>query len=444
MAVTRIEEGGLGTDSFNLPVTLNGTDGSSTHAGDNIVLDASASGVDAGERLLFEGIPPDFANISTDTSVLSGATLTIDSGATIVNSGTATGFGGSDPSSADGDSLGTASLEWSDLYLADGGIIYFGNDQDITLTHVADTGLDFNGIFQVASGTVGAPSLSFTGDPDTGLFSVGGDELGIAVGGSRPIYSTNRKVCINDDATANMSSGLCINQTSYDNNIIELKSSDVGHGCTDIAETDSYGFILKHGNTEGGIRMEGITEGDQAMFFRAISANDLSGDTSTSNGHIHFKCHKISGTGIAGHSNTSNLMVVENNEAVQFVLKGNGQLHLTNTTIYALDEEDDAMLIRQLDLAGHKDKDNGPAGVIETQWDKFIEKNDAKLKEIGVLSSENDFIVAQPWIKLANGAIWQQRAMFETMKQVAEEMLPGFSEKLNKRLEEQKLPALPI
>ena len=46
-----------------------------------------------------------------------------------------------DPSSADGDSLGTASAEWSDLYLADGGIIYFGNDQDIRLTHNADKGL---------------------------------------------------------------------------------------------------------------------------------------------------------------------------------------------------------------------------------------------------------------------------------------------------------------
>ena len=46
-----------------------------------------------------------------------------------------------DPSSADGDSLGTASLEWSDLYLADGGIVYFGNDQDIRLTHNADKGL---------------------------------------------------------------------------------------------------------------------------------------------------------------------------------------------------------------------------------------------------------------------------------------------------------------
>ena len=74
-------------------------------------------------------------------NVLSGTTLTIDSGATITNSGTANGFGSSDPSSADGDSLGTASAEWSDLYLADGGIVYFGNDQDIRLTHNADKGL---------------------------------------------------------------------------------------------------------------------------------------------------------------------------------------------------------------------------------------------------------------------------------------------------------------
>ena len=49
--------------------------------------------------------------------------------------------GSADPSSADGDSLGTASAEWSDLYLADGGIVYFGNDQDVRLTHDADKGL---------------------------------------------------------------------------------------------------------------------------------------------------------------------------------------------------------------------------------------------------------------------------------------------------------------
>ena len=42
--------------------------------------------------------------------------------------------------SADGADSGTGK-EWSDLYLADGSVIYFGNDQDVTLTHVADTGL---------------------------------------------------------------------------------------------------------------------------------------------------------------------------------------------------------------------------------------------------------------------------------------------------------------
>ena len=68
----------------------------------------------------------------------------------------------SDPSSADGDSLGTASLEWSDLYLADGGIIYFGNDQDVTLTHVSDTGILLNGTmaiqFNDSSQYINAPS----------------------------------------------------------------------------------------------------------------------------------------------------------------------------------------------------------------------------------------------------------------------------------------------
>jgi len=45
------------------------------------------------------------------------------------------------PSSSDGISLGTSALEFSDLFLADGAVINFGDDQEIKLTHVADTGL---------------------------------------------------------------------------------------------------------------------------------------------------------------------------------------------------------------------------------------------------------------------------------------------------------------
>ena len=48
------------------------------------------------------------------------------------------------PISANSESLGTVSLEWSDAFFADGSILYFGDDQDVTLTHVADTGLTLN------------------------------------------------------------------------------------------------------------------------------------------------------------------------------------------------------------------------------------------------------------------------------------------------------------
>ena len=45
------------------------------------------------------------------------------------------------PASADGAALGSTSAEWSDLYLADSSVIYFGNDQDVTVTHDPDDGL---------------------------------------------------------------------------------------------------------------------------------------------------------------------------------------------------------------------------------------------------------------------------------------------------------------
>ena len=55
--------------------------------------------------------------------------------------GLVTALGGYAPMTADGASLGTNSLEFSDLFLADGALINFGNDQDVSLAHVADIGL---------------------------------------------------------------------------------------------------------------------------------------------------------------------------------------------------------------------------------------------------------------------------------------------------------------
>ena len=59
------------------------------------------------------------------------------------------------PSSSDGSSLGTTALEWSDLFLADGAVINFGDDQDVSLTHVADTGLLLSSTDQLQFGDSG-------------------------------------------------------------------------------------------------------------------------------------------------------------------------------------------------------------------------------------------------------------------------------------------------
>jgi len=75
---------------------------------------------------------------ATSTATVTNKTLT----SPVINTGT---FGTSIlPVSADGTTLGSASKEFSDLFLADSGTIQFGNDQDVTLTHVADTGLLLN------------------------------------------------------------------------------------------------------------------------------------------------------------------------------------------------------------------------------------------------------------------------------------------------------------
>ena len=74
------------------------------------------------------------------------------------------------PTSADGQALGSASLEWSDLFLADGGQILFGNSQEITLTHTADDGLVLK---HVGTGDGKEPSLTFqAGDIDIAVDDV--------------------------------------------------------------------------------------------------------------------------------------------------------------------------------------------------------------------------------------------------------------------------------
>ena len=77
------------------------------------------------------------------------------------------------PDAQDGAYLGTSSLQFSDLFLADAAVISFGDDNEITLTHVADNGLILK---HAATADDKFPTFTLqTGDTDIAI----NDKLGV-------------------------------------------------------------------------------------------------------------------------------------------------------------------------------------------------------------------------------------------------------------------------
>ena len=103
------------------------TFGSATNTSGNLIIKSGTT-----TAATFSG-----ANVTFAGTVGSGA---ITSSSTIEGT-TITATTAFVPDAADGATLGTSSLEFSDLYLADSSVIYFGADQDVTITHDPDDGL---------------------------------------------------------------------------------------------------------------------------------------------------------------------------------------------------------------------------------------------------------------------------------------------------------------
>ena len=79
-----------------------------------------------------------------DTGSITSGFGAIDNGTSGIRTNTFTAETAFLPDAQDGAALGTTSLQFSDLFLADGAVIGLGDDQEVTLTHVADTGLTLN------------------------------------------------------------------------------------------------------------------------------------------------------------------------------------------------------------------------------------------------------------------------------------------------------------
>ena len=147
------------TERINLRDTAiyiySSTDGQLDLVADTEIQIASTT-IDINGAVAFDGALTGITNI-TLTGTLSDGNYTFDtsgdvSGLGTIGSGaitststvqgtTITATTAFVPDASDGAALGTTSLEFSDLYLADGAVVGFGDDQEVTLTHVHDAGL---------------------------------------------------------------------------------------------------------------------------------------------------------------------------------------------------------------------------------------------------------------------------------------------------------------
>ena len=238
-AVTSITVGSAALTEAELEL-LDGITAGTAAASKVLVLDSNKD-IGTIRNLTIDGTFSD-GNYTFDTSGNVSGLGTVASG-NITSSGTISAGTAFVPDASDGAALGTTSLEFSDLFLADGAVINFGADQDINITHVADTGLTTNGSF-TASGTMQGTTITATTAfvPDAsdgaalGTSSLEFSDLFLADGGEVK-FGADQDVLLRHDHN----SGLIIDRTNTSDN--SPTSLTLSTAETDIQADDVIGKI---------------------------------------------------------------------------------------------------------------------------------------------------------------------------------------------------------
>jgi len=242
------------------------------------------------------------------TNVEAASTLNFYNGSTdvlVIGASSAT-FAGNIIIDADDKGLVLGADQDASIHSSEAGAIIFTRGTDLTPTS-DDTegwaafyiGNNAETSLQIYGGEGGASSLymySDTGDDNDDKFAVtvnGGEyiiknytngswEENIVIDSSADsIRLLNANVYIGDSSNANMTQGLTIQQAANDDQILAFKSSDVAHGRTSYAETDTYASFSKQGAAYGGLNITSIME-DNSSYDTSMQIVATGGQASTS------------------------------------------------------------------------------------------------------------------------------------------------------------------
>lgn len=167
---------------------------------------------------------------------------------------------------------------------------------------------------------------------------------------------TGQQVTIND-STVNASNdfGLTINnQGSADTEILTLKSTQVAHGITTFAETDTCGYLGEATFTEGGLKIEGLAEQEHGIIMRGIATTEVTGTATGSTGCVAIDGVIKSGTSITALGATGNILAIRSAAVTRAIFKNNGDLELDGTANdAAFDDHNDIQLLQAVKAIGN-------------------------------------------------------------------------------------------
>lgn len=235
---------------------------------------------------------------------------------------------------------------------------------------------------------------------------------------------------VNDDANANMTVGLSINQGSNDNQILALKSSDIATGLSTAlgiqnVETDDFLSVGKINATLGGVLVQALAEdGATTRSFQVQAAGGTADTTKTTSGIglADFTIYEHDGANsLANITANGNVLSVRaqvgGSVVARMLVDEDGDLFAVNTTITGLDNEDDVGLIRAFE------KTRTAEGIIESEWDAYVSANEDDLVRVGVLGApvkDGGMWNITQHMRLMNGAVWQLATrVFELEKDMA-------------------------
>jgi hypothetical protein len=227
---------------------------------------------------------------------------------------------------------------------------------------------------------------------------------------------------VNDTADANVTTGLTINQGAADDKIFTLKSSDVAHGMTEHAETDTYFAIQKVDGASGGADLYGYKDADGnaggAIRVRGYLGEAADTTKSTSAlGVVSIDAAVENGADIQTLAANSNIVVFRNVTTTKFILDSDGDSHQDVGTAWTnFDTHDDLALLNLLSAhVTHK------ADPLRENFGTWLAQSRDELERLKLVTFNEDGHHFVNWSRmhmLEVGALRQMGARLERMEKL--------------------------